>query len=36
MRHFLNQLDLTDLRDFAAVALFLTAVAIAAALGSGA
>lgn len=36
MRHFLNHLDRTDLRDFAAIVLFLTAVAIAAALGSGA
>ncbi len=36
MKHFLNHLDVTDLRDFAAVALFITAVAVAAALGSGA
>lgn len=36
MRHFLAHLDLTDLRDFVALALFLIAVAVAAAIGSGA
>lgn len=36
MRHFLNQLDLTDLRDFAAIAMFIGTLAIFAALGSGA
>jgi hypothetical protein len=36
MRRFLDEMDITDVRDFVAVALFLIVVAVAAALGSGA
>jgi hypothetical protein len=36
MKHFLKHLDLTDFRDFIEILLFIAAVAVFAALGSGA
>lgn len=36
MKHFLNQLDTTDIRDLVVIALFIGTLMVGAALGSGA